>query len=79
VTVSRDQVPRQLDDVSGLQRFLAFTGTRPGDQPPMAALILWLTLGSRAAAAEVFVELALGLLLYAGTRAGARPVWRSTR
>ena len=45
----------------------------------MVALILWLTLGSRAAAAEVFVELALGLLLYAGTRADARPVWRSTR
>ena len=45
----------------------------------MVALILWLTLGSRVAAAEAFVELALGLLLYTVTRAGAKPVWRSAR
>jgi hypothetical protein len=58
---------------------LAFTGARQGDQPTMVALILWMTLGPRAAAAEVFVELMLGLLLYTRTQAGARPVWRSTR
>jgi hypothetical protein len=45
----------------------------------MVALILWMTLGPHAAAAEVFLELALGLLLYTRTQAGASPIWRSTR
>ena len=58
----------------------AFSAGRPGDHgPTVVALILWLTLGPRAAAAEVFVELSLGLLLYATTHAGAKPVWRFTR
>ena len=45
----------------------------------MVALLLWLTLGPRAAAAEVFVELTLGLMLYATTHAGVKPIWRFTR
>ena len=38
----------------------------------MLALILWMTLGSRVAAAEMFVELAVGFILYCGTGAGRR-------
>jgi hypothetical protein len=45
----------------------------------MLALLLWLTLGPRVAAAEVFVELTLGLVLYATAHAGAKPIWRFTR
>jgi hypothetical protein len=45
----------------------------------MVALLLWLALGPRAAAAEVFVELTLGLVLYATTQAGEKPLWRITR
>jgi hypothetical protein len=45
----------------------------------MVALILWLTLGPRVAAAELFVELSLGLMLYASSGAGEKPIWRLTR
>ena len=38
----------------------------------MLALILWTTFGSRVAAAEMFVELALGFTLYCATGAGRR-------
>ena len=40
----------------------------------MFALILWLTIGPRVAAAELFVELAT-LLVYWVIRARATPAW----